>query len=86
MTTVIKLKRGLKVDWTTLNPILAAGEAGFEIDTGQVKVGDGVRAYNSLPYTGSGAAALQDHIDSLLPHPVYDDGPSLALLYENAKV
>lgn len=29
---------------------------------------------------------LQQHVDSLTPHPVYDDGPSLLLLYENAKV
>jgi len=29
---------------------------------------------------------LTDHIDSEIPHPVYDDGPSLLLLYENAKV
>jgi hypothetical protein len=34
-------------------------------------------------------ATTQDiaaHVDSLTPHPVYDDGPSLLLLYENAKV
>ncbi len=30
--------------------------------------------------------ALIDHINSATPHPVYDDGPSLLLLYENAKV
>jgi hypothetical protein len=35
---------------------------------------------------GSGASILTDHIDSPNPHPVYDDGPSLFLLYENAKV
>lgn len=29
---------------------------------------------------------FDDHINSLTPHPVYDDGPSLFLLYENAKV
>lgn len=29
---------------------------------------------------------LQAHVDSPLPHPVYDDGPSLEILYENAKV
>lgn len=34
----------------------------------------------------SGDASLIDHVDSPTPHPVYDDGPSLALLYENAKV
>lgn len=35
------------------------------------------------PDTG---AALLEHINSETPHPVYDDGPSLALIYENAKV
>ena len=29
---------------------------------------------------------LTDHVNSTAPHPVYDDGPSLTLLYENAKV
>lgn len=29
---------------------------------------------------------LLDHELSEAPHPVYDDGPSLVLLYENAKV
>jgi hypothetical protein len=84
--TIVKLKRGLALSWASLNPILQAGEAGFEIDTGQVKIGDGVKPYNSLPYTGNGGIALKSHVDSLLPHPVYDDGPSLTLLYENAKV
>ena len=84
--TVIKLKRGTAERWAFVNPILAAGEAGAEIDTGQVKVGDGVTPWNSLPYSGSGSAALQSHVDSPLPHPVYDDGPSFVLLYENAKV
>ena len=30
--------------------------------------------------------AVITHINSTSPHPVYDDGPSLFLLYENAKV
>lgn len=29
---------------------------------------------------------LPAHIDSELPHPVYDDGASFTLLYDNAKV
>ena len=29
---------------------------------------------------------LDDHINSELPHPVYEDGADLTLLYENAKV
>lgn len=30
--------------------------------------------------------ALTAHVNSLTPHPTYDDGPSLELLYQNAKV
>lgn len=86
MKSQIKLRRGLKNTWESINPVLSAGEAGVEIDTGQMKIGDGIRQYTSLPYTGSGAISLQAHVDSLTPHPVYDDGPALDLLYENAKV
>ena len=35
---------------------------------------------------GAAAVAVQNHVDDLTPHPVYDDGPSFTLLYENAKV
>lgn len=34
----------------------------------------------------SDLAALNEHINADEPHPAYDDGPSLFLLYENAKV
>lgn len=84
--TTIKIRRGTSVSWTAVNPILSAGEPGVEIDTGQMKVGDGITFWNDLPYTGTGGLILDGHINSLLPHPVYDDGPSLTLLYENAKV
>jgi hypothetical protein len=45
-------------------------------------------AIREIDYGGEGSAqaALADHINSSVPHPVYDDGPSLLLLYENAKV
>lgn len=29
---------------------------------------------------------LDAHVNSPTPHPIYDDGPSLFLLYQNAKV
>lgn len=35
---------------------------------------------------GGTEPAVLAHINDALPHPVYDDGPSLSLLYENAKV
>lgn len=37
-------------DWVTRNPVLAAGEYGLESDTFLIKVGDGVRDWEHLPY------------------------------------
>lgn len=39
-----------------------------------------------LPGDVAGEIELDAHVNSLTPHPVYDDGPSLSLLYENVKV
>lgn len=89
----IQLRRGKKAFWESENPILHEGEPGYERDTRKLKIGDGVTPWNDLPYAAGGAsdipvdqASLADHINAALPHPVYDDGPSLALLYANAKV
>lgn len=50
MAIQIQFRRGTLAEWTAANPILKQGELVFEIDTYQAKVGDGVTAYNSLPY------------------------------------
>ena len=38
------------------NPVLLQGEPAYESDTGKEKIGNGVTAYNSLPYKPSGQA------------------------------
>lgn len=50
LKTTFRLKRGKSATWTKLNPILASGEPGFELDTNRLKVGDGVTPWNSLSY------------------------------------
>jgi len=35
-----------------VNPVLAEGEMGVEIDTEKFKVGNGILSWNSLPYGG----------------------------------
>ena len=37
-------------DWVSANPVLLAREIGQETDTGKIKLGDGVTAWNSLGY------------------------------------
>lgn len=49
----IKLRRDTAAAWALANPVLSAGEPGVETDTNLVKYGNGVTAWNSLPYSGS---------------------------------
>ena len=46
----IQLRRDTKINWYNENPILLDGEFGLETDTRKAKMGDGVRAWNDLPY------------------------------------
>jgi hypothetical protein len=54
VVTQIQVRRGTASQWTSTNPTLAAGEWGFETDTGKVKIGNGSTAWTSLGYQGAG--------------------------------
>jgi hypothetical protein len=92
MKTIL-LRRDHKWRWEKIDPVLGPGEPGYELDTGKMKVGDGDARWTDLPYftpipEGSDVsdAVLLAHIDSTTPHPVYDDMPSLTLLFENGLI
>jgi hypothetical protein len=61
MAVRIQYRRDTIANWTSVNPILAQGEVGLELDTSKIKVGNGSTAWNSLGYSqntiynGSGA-------------------------------
>lgn len=52
--STLKIKLTLRNDtaenWKAANPVLLKGEAAIETDTNKLKFGDGVTAYNDLPY------------------------------------
>ena len=50
--TTFLLRRGTSEAWSRVNPTLADGEPGFEKDTNKLKIGDGSKAWNDLPYFG----------------------------------
>jgi hypothetical protein len=54
--TQIQTRRGTATTWTSTNPTLAAGEIGFESNTGKIKIGTGSTAWNALAYTASSTA------------------------------
>ena len=56
VVTQIQLRRGTAAQWTSANPVLAAGEQGWESDTNKLKIGNGSSAWNSLSYAITGAA------------------------------
>lgn len=50
MAITVQHKRDTASNWTSNNPTLAAGQFGFETDTGKLKLGDGSTAWSSLNY------------------------------------
>jgi len=56
----IRLRRDLAANWVSANPTLAAGEAGFELDTNRVKIGDGSTSWNNLNYIRSDLTVAVD--------------------------
>jgi hypothetical protein len=50
----IQLRRDTAAAWTAANPVLLAGELGFESDTGKLKAGNGSSAWTALAYINSG--------------------------------
>ncbi len=55
-------RRGTAAQWTAANPILAAGEIGFETDTSKFKMGNGSSTWGNLQYFANAAelAAILD--------------------------
>ena len=55
--TVIQWRRDTAANWTSANPVLAEGEAGYETDSKKFKIGDGTTNWNTLAYFSSAGGA-----------------------------
>lgn len=62
MATRMQQRRGTTAQWASTNPILAAGEIGFESDSGKFKIGDGVNHWADLTYFAS-ASEIMNIVD-----------------------
>lgn len=75
MATIVKttfqVKRASAKRWEELNFLLAAGEPGYELDTGKLKVGNGVTPWKELPYIGEVELPAAD--SSILIATILDD-------------
>ncbi|PKP09876.1 MAG: hypothetical protein CVU09_09610 [Bacteroidetes bacterium HGW-Bacteroidetes-4] len=52
MADQIQIRYDTAENWTAVNPVLAIAEEGHELVTNKRKIGDGVTAWNALPYFG----------------------------------
>jgi len=96
MSTVrIQVRRGVAADWTSVNPILAAGEMGYETDTNKFKFGNGTGAWSTLSYGASDTPGVteiaQDAINSALSvgtglTKTYNDGSNTITVAINDEV
>jgi hypothetical protein len=50
VATRIQLRRGTATQWTTADPVLEAGEIGWESNTNKFKIGDGINTWDDLTY------------------------------------
>ena len=79
--TTLQFKRGKAEAWERNNPILAAGEPGFELDTGKLKIGDGSTKWKELRYQNETYKLSADG-ESLI---LNDDAQITLKGYEEAK-
>jgi len=61
VSSKILLRRDILANWQSANPILFSGEPSVVTDTSppRLKIGDGVTAWNLLPYFSGGAITIQ---------------------------
>jgi hypothetical protein len=96
MSTVrIQVRRGLASEWTTANPVLAAGEMGVETNTNKFKFGNGTDTWSALSYAAADSATIgelsQDAINQALSvgqglTKTYDDNANTIVVTVNTDV
>lgn len=79
----ITLRRGTTAEWAAANPVLAAGEPGVVLATGEQRIGDGTTPWLDLPTHTTAAAAVNALNHGVAADGVTDDAPAWnALLIE----
>ncbi|ADD81001.1 tail fiber protein [Rhodococcus phage ReqiPoco6] len=79
----LKNRRAPKSQWDILNPVLAAGEIGYELDTRRFKIGDGLSRWNALEFfaTVEGLDATyvrEDEVGGRIAAAIASDGTVVA--------
>jgi hypothetical protein len=66
MAIRIQFRRGTAAEWASANPVLAAGELGYEVDTAAIKIGNGTDTWDLLAYGAVSEQYVADAISSVV--------------------
>ena len=66
----LQLRNDTSANWLSINPVLAKGEMGIEIDTRKFKFGDGATTWDALNYASSEDIAVDDAFDAESENPI----------------
>jgi hypothetical protein len=61
MATKIQLRRDTAANWEAANPVLGQGEIAYVLDSGRIKIGDGVTAWKDLALEGDAFKITSDN-------------------------
>jgi hypothetical protein len=87
MSTVrIQVRRGTASQWDSIDPVLEAGEIGFESDTNKFKFGNGDDAWSLLTYAAPGYTDFQNTLDDYLAVGLRGTANGVASLNSSGKV
>ena len=67
MATRMQQRRATAEQWLLADPILAAGEIGYETDTRSFKIGDGINTFSLLDYFETSASIVEGTLDDYVP-------------------
>jgi hypothetical protein len=84
MSIRMQQRRGTASQWTSANPVLNAGEIGFETDTGKFKIGNGSSSWTSLTYAGGTDYATQNYVNTQITYLINSAPGALDTLNELA--
>lgn len=86
-TTIIRMEQrnDTAANWTAANPVMLAGEFGYETDTNKMKLGDGTTAWNGLDYISVTVADLAPFLNAKLNVPTDPGSEGDALLLQGGE-
>lgn len=64
MAERILLRHDTASNWSSVNPVLSAGECGLDMTNNIIKIGDGVTAWNSLPAASGSSVSVINNLTS----------------------